>query len=158
MYSRALLSLTILPLASAICPGYNFAFFNTNDGWAYTSNTACSVVNSGNCANICTCGGWGCSPAGKGNCGPENGFSPPPQIANRAPESCCRNDGNKNLQEGLIGKRQAEAISETNALLDRHLEEFEQANGQDLDILRERQQVEVEEAMKREAEAAALDN
>ncbi|OJJ04010.1 hypothetical protein ASPVEDRAFT_85426 [Aspergillus versicolor CBS 583.65] len=177
MHSLTLLGLSILPLASAICPGYNYAFFNTGDGWFYTANTACKAEVASNCGNICTCSFFGCSPSGsvnavqvnglwyncrddasKGSCGPENGFAPPPQLANRAPESCCRNDGNRNLEEGLIGKRHASAISDTNSLLDRHAEEYEQATDQDRIALRSRQEAEVEEAMKREVEAAAFDS
>ncbi|KAL4912341.1 hypothetical protein BDW62DRAFT_216429 [Aspergillus aurantiobrunneus] len=176
MHSRALLLLPILPLASAICPGYNFAFFNTGS-WIYTSNTACKVEMAGYCDNICTCGEWACSPAGsvnavkvndlwyncrndanKGNCGPENGFEPPPQLANLTPESCCRNDGSRNFKEGRIGKRQAEAIGQTNVLLDRHIEEYGQAASHERAALLSRHETEVAEAMKREAEAAALDS
>ncbi|KAL4969620.1 uncharacterized protein BDV14DRAFT_195883 [Aspergillus stella-maris] len=176
MYTSLLLPISILPLATAICPGYNYAFFNPGDGWVYTSNTACGVAWSGNCDNICTCGGWGCSPSGsvdsvkvnglwyacrndanKGSCGPENGFEPPPQLAGKTPESCCRNDGNRNLQEGIIGRRQAGAIAETNGILDRHAEEVGGVSGRDLVSLRERHEMESSEAVKREAEAAELD-
>ena len=178
MYFRTtLLLLPLLSFVSAICPGYNYAFWNGGGGWFYTSNDACSIVVSGLCDNPCECHAWGCGPshsvnaalvnglwyacrndAGKGSCG--SGGSTSPQIAHKAPESCCRNDGNRNLREGRIKARQALAIEGTNTVLDRHLEEYEQAQerGEDLDVLRRRQMVEVEEAMKREEEAVVLDS
>ncbi|KAL4928505.1 uncharacterized protein BDV17DRAFT_291717 [Aspergillus undulatus] len=173
-YKTALSLLSLLPLTTAICPGYNYAFFNDDDNaMFYTTTTDCVVVEGKPCANPCMCEAWGCGPAGsvnaakvnglwyncrhdpnKGRCGP-NEMS---QVANNAPESCCRNDGQKNLAEGLITKRHAGAIEETNAILDRHIEEYEFAerSGLDLDVLRRRQLVEVEEAVEREAAVANL--
>lgn len=61
----------------------------------------------------------------------------------------------------MIGKRQAEAIEETNALLDRYLQEYEAVSEgmseHDVSALRRRQEAEVEMAVKREAEAGLLD-
>lgn len=48
-------------------------------------------------------------------------------IAHRTPESCYRDDGRLNLKEGLISKRHADAILETNTLLELHEEEYENA-------------------------------
>ncbi|KAJ5115939.1 hypothetical protein N7456_000287 [Penicillium angulare] len=172
MHSKLLLSLPfILPLVSAICPGYNYAFFHVN-GWIYTADDSCKIVATGYCDNLCECREWGCSPAhsvdkvlvnglwyycradsGAGTCGATGN-----QIANRPPESCCRNDGKRNYEEGLISRRHANAIGQTNALLERHEEEYADAekNGHDTTKLRRRQLGEMEEQMKREEEAAAL--
>ncbi|KAL4882713.1 hypothetical protein BJY04DRAFT_217204 [Aspergillus karnatakaensis] len=175
-FSVALSLVSLLPFTAAICPGYNYAFFNDDDNTMfYTTTTGCVVVEGKPCDNPCMCGGtWGCGPAGsvnaakvnglwyacrhdnrKGRCGP-NEMS---QVANNAPESCCRNDGNKNFAEGLITKRHAEVIEETNSILDRHLEEVEDAEkrGVDLGDLLRRHEGEVAEAMKREKEVAGLE-
>ncbi|KAL2867404.1 uncharacterized protein BJX67DRAFT_381110 [Aspergillus lucknowensis] len=175
MYARAISLLAILPLATAICPGYNYAFFEVN-GWHSTTTVDCTLKVSGNCDNVCDCQFWGCglkgsvnrvlvnglwydcrNDANKGKCGPEDGVSPPAQLANRAPESCCRNDGGRNLEEGRIGPKRAAAIEETNAILDRHIEEYEQASEEERAPLQRRHALEIEEAMKREAAAGALD-
>lgn len=80
------------------------------------------------------------------------------QVANNAPESCCRNDGQRNLLEGRITKRHASVIDDTNAILDRHVEEYEHAktSGFDLDVVRRQQKAEVTEAMEREEAVANL--
>lgn len=169
MYIKPLWTLLpLLPLTTAICPGYNYAFFNDDDNTMfYTTTTDCVVVKGEPCTNVCQCEWWGCGPAGsvnslkvhglwykcrddanKGRCGP-NEMS---QVANNAPESCCRNDGARNLAEGLITRRQADAIGHTNVILDRHVDEYAVAkrDGGDLEDLRRRQVDEVEQAMKRE--------
>lgn len=175
MYFNSNLSLLILlPLvpADGICPGYNYAFFNGGNKWFYTADDSCTIVATGYCDNICDCYEWGCGPAGSvdklrvnglwyycradiapGTCGWTGN-----QIANRSPESCCRNDGRLNLEEGLISKRHADAIMATNALLEGHEEEYENAerHGHDLARLRRRQLSEVEKYTKREEEAAKL--
>ncbi|OJJ04009.1 hypothetical protein ASPVEDRAFT_30490 [Aspergillus versicolor CBS 583.65] len=173
-YSKLLSLLPLLPLATAICPGYNYAFFNDDDNaMFYTTTTDCVVVKGEPCTNVCMCEWWGCGPGGsvnsvkvnglwykcrndanKGKCGP-NEMS---QVANNAPESCCRNDGSRNLAEGRITKRHASVIDETNAILDRHVEEYEHAkrSGLDLDEVRRQQKVEVAEAMGREEAVAGV--
>ncbi|PLB36127.1 uncharacterized protein BDW47DRAFT_127480 [Aspergillus candidus] len=173
MHLKIILSLLpLLPLTSAICPGYNYAFFNGGDNWFYTADVACKIRVTGRCDNICECRHWGCSPAhsvnrvrvnglwyscrgdrNKGTCGASKN-----QIQHRAPESCCRNDGRRNFEEGLISRRHADAITVTNELLERHAREFDHAEkrGIDLGKLRRRQLNEVDHFMKREAEAAAF--
>ncbi|KAL4969619.1 uncharacterized protein BDV14DRAFT_195882 [Aspergillus stella-maris] len=171
-YSTLLSFLPLLGLTTAICPGYNYAFFNDDDNaMFYTTTTDCIVVKGQPCTNVCMCEWWGCGPAGsvnslkvnglwyacrddanKGRCGP-NEMS---QVANNAPESCCRNDGQRNLLEGRITRRHALAIEETNSMLDRHVEEFEDARrgGEDLDVLSRRHADEMEMAAKREEAVA----
>jgi hypothetical protein len=85
------------------------------------------------------------------------------QVANNAPESCCRNDGQRNFEEGRISKRHAEVIAETNAMLERQLEEVgavERENEMgvvvDLEGLGKRHAVELGEAVKREEAAKAV--
>lgn len=70
----------------------------------------------------------------------------------------CRNDGRRNFAEGLITERHFEAISANNEILDRHIVEYDEAvvKGRNLEMLRARQLVEVEESVKREAEVAHL--
>ncbi|KAF8854043.1 hypothetical protein BDZ45DRAFT_747915 [Acephala macrosclerotiorum] len=56
-------------------------------------------------------------------------------------ESCCRNDGKRNFEEGRISEREYHTIEETNAMLDIHLREYEAAvaNGthiEDMEALR----------------------
>jgi hypothetical protein len=178
MYFRTVVSLLpLLPLASAVCPGFNFGFFPGEGGWYYATTDDCNIAVSALCDNPCDCSSFGCSTFGsvnalnidglwyncrddpnKGACGPAGG-STDVQVSNRAPESCCRNDGARNKREGRIKARQAAAIAETNAILDRHIHEYRHAEkrGNDLVALRRRQETEVAESMKREAKAAAMD-
>ncbi|KAL2795695.1 hypothetical protein BJX66DRAFT_336609 [Aspergillus keveii] len=169
----------LTPTTTAICPGYNYAFFaNDYNTMFYTTTTDCIVVQGQPCTNVCMCEWWGCGPAGsvtsvkvdglwyacrddphKGRCGPDEMS----QAANNAPESCCRNDGQRNFEEGRISKRHAEVIAETNAMLERQLEEVGAAerDGEmgvvvDLEELRRRHAVEFEEAVKREEAAKGM--
>lgn len=72
----------------------------------------------------------------------------------------CRNDGRRNLAEGRITERHFAAIDETNSMLDKHRREYEEAVGRglsdfDLEVIRVRHRRDLEDAEKREAEAAA---
>ncbi|KAJ5108606.1 hypothetical protein N7456_005281 [Penicillium angulare] len=161
------------PLVSAICPGYNYAFWNRGHNWFYTSDDSCNIVVTGHCQNVCHCkGNWGCGPSHSVDKLLVNGLwyacrrepnagicdDNANQLAYLSPESCCRNDGRRNFEEGLITKRHADAIAETDILLERHGQEYEDAERQGHDVaeLRRRQLDEVEEYMKWETEAAAL--
>lgn len=68
----------------------------------------------------------------------------------------CRNSVHKNKERGVINDEQFEAISATNAMLDRHIEEYESAlkkRGRGVKLVRARQKREMNEAMEREMEA-----
>lgn len=77
-------------------------------------------------------------------------------------ESCCRNDGKRNFEEGRISEREYIAIEETNAMLDIHLREYEDAlaNGTsivDMEALREVQKRELKFAEMKQLKARQLD-
>ncbi|PKY08116.1 hypothetical protein P168DRAFT_314241 [Aspergillus campestris IBT 28561] len=172
MHPKATLSLLpLLPLVSAMCPGYNWGFFNIGSGkWAIIDSPCHDYVQL-SCDNPCDCYDvLGCSPTGSVNkvkvndlwynCREEPNKGACPTSASfggRVPESCCRNDGKRNFEEGRISKRHAEAIENTNGILERHEREFGHAEkrGHDLTKLRRRQLSEVDYYMKREEEAAA---
>ncbi|PLB36126.1 uncharacterized protein BDW47DRAFT_127479 [Aspergillus candidus] len=174
MQPKAILSLLpLLPLVSAICPGYNWGFFHLGSSKWGIADSRCHDFVQLPCDNPCNCrDSLGCSPAGSVNkvkvnnlwynCrdGPNKGACPATSFisfAGRVPESCCRNDGKRNFEEGLISRRHAEAIETTNGILERHEQEFGHAEkrGHDLTKLRRRQLSEVDHYMKREVEAAA---
>lgn len=72
----------------------------------------------------------------------------------------CRNDGRRNLAEGRITERHFAAVEETNSMLDQQRREYEDAVGRglgdfDIEVMRVRHKRDLEDAEKREAEAAA---
>ncbi|KAF8850975.1 hypothetical protein BDZ45DRAFT_696272 [Acephala macrosclerotiorum] len=119
----------LIGLGSALCPGFNYAFFGIF--FSVAPHLAPLAVylrayeinmrylcrrdpNAGSCQEIyCSQSGW-------------------TLIANNGPagiavEQCCHNDGRHNLEEGLINKREFQAIEATNALLDIHKRDYEEA-------------------------------
>lgn len=73
-------------------------------------------------------------------------FGNPQGLVDQLPdvpvESCCRNDGKRDLAEGRISEREYQVIEETNAILDIHIREYAEAlaNGtsvQGMEALRE---------------------
>ena len=71
----------------------------------------------------------------------------------------CRNDGKRNLADGLINERQFAAIEETNSMLDKQKREYNEAIGRglsssDIEMMRAVHKRDLKEAEKREAEAA----
>ncbi|KAF8856727.1 hypothetical protein BDZ45DRAFT_745199 [Acephala macrosclerotiorum] len=81
-------------------------------------------------------------------------FSPPTPV-----ESCCRNDGKRNLELGLISEREYQAIEDTNAMLDTHKHDYEHAlaTGKNVTALREIQRRELKDAKKMQLAARWAD-
>ncbi|CZR67831.1 uncharacterized protein PAC_17730 [Phialocephala subalpina] len=149
-------------LSQALCPGYNYAFFSLSNvswrGWRWliTDNNCYRVGSPCGFDNPCHCPSLGCSPppahvdkivvnglwylcrpdvnAGACSVFEPEGVTHPGGVG---VESCCRNDGKRNLKEGLISEREYEAIEDTNAVLDIHLREYAEAvsNGTSVEIM-----------------------
>ncbi|QDS76399.1 hypothetical protein FKW77_003824 [Venturia effusa] len=177
--SALALLLTILTTSvqatNDICPGYNYAVWHGPPQPSRNGARQFGVVNhncdaSATCppGNPCTCSSFSCTP----NPATINGFINHENLwfvcredvrmgqcwfFNHVPgyaiEKCCRNDGKKNKERGLINDEQFEAINATNTLLDRHIEEYASAlkkRAGDVVLVRERQKREMRDAEMRE--------
>ncbi|CZR58300.1 uncharacterized protein PAC_08192 [Phialocephala subalpina] len=107
--------------------------------------------DAGNCSKLLGTGGHstgGSSPADA------NYGNPGAPI-----ESCCRNDGKRNLDLNLISEREYLEIEATNAMLDIHIRDYEEAlaSGKNVTALREVQRRELKEAGGRQLAARWLD-
>ncbi|KAF8859464.1 hypothetical protein BDZ45DRAFT_742276 [Acephala macrosclerotiorum] len=192
-------------LSYAICPGFNYGFFNLQyqNKWcdASTPYTGCYkwAIANGSCVapingcpndNPCSecdiydqTSGFGCSAGpdnvhvdkiqvyglwhdpNAGECdmihysdtGEDRKYQPSAKV-----ESCCRNDGKRNLELGLISEREYQAIEATNAMLDIHKREYADAltwmSSSNITALRDSQIRELKEAEEYQLRARDLDH
>ncbi|KAE9987254.1 hypothetical protein EG328_003387 [Venturia inaequalis] len=162
---------------SDVCPGFNFAVWHSpvtdsqrTQQFGVVGSDCGEKIETATCppGNPCTCSSLTCSSAPATingfishenlfyNCLPAlhmgtcDWFQGTPGYGI---EKCCRNDGLKNKARGLITNKQFDAINATNAMLDRHLLEYESAltkRGRGVKLVRARQKREMNEAMERE--------
>ncbi|TLD18970.1 hypothetical protein E2P81_ATG01698 [Venturia nashicola] len=169
---------TTAELVGGVCPGYNFAVwhsgaidFDGNKQYGVVGSDCGKKTETAICpaGNPCTCSSLTCTSAPA----TINGFISHENLwyhclqakymgscdffltSGYAIESCCRNNGHKNKERGVINDEQFEVINATNTLLNRHLEEYESTlkkRGGEVKLVRARHMHEMNEAMKREME------
>ncbi|CZR67276.1 uncharacterized protein PAC_17175 [Phialocephala subalpina] len=157
-----LLAIAERSLQDYLCPGFNFAFWSFPGGgdWRWMiSDDNCNVQSICGNVNPCDCLSQACSPS-------------PAHVkyvivdtlwqvsySLYSPDSVdCRNDGKRNFEEGLINKREYEAIEETNALLDIQRREFDEVvesgkSESDIKAMREVHKRDLEESEAKQHEA-----